>query len=79
MDNQTVEKGIKWIKRAVILKLGKAILKKPAQALGVGAVAAGAGYAAYSFIKNRKKDDLTQIDNIEDNNHEIEGEKKIVI
>jgi len=79
MNNQVVEKGIKWLKRAVVLKAGKAILKKPASALGVGALAAGAGIAAYNFIKKRKKNDLTHIDNIEDNNPEVEGKKKIVV
>ncbi|SKB33862.1 hypothetical protein SAMN05660776_0525 [Salegentibacter holothuriorum] len=79
MNNQVVEKGVKWLKRAVIFKAGKAVLKKPASVLGVGALAAGAGIAAYNFIKKRKKKDLTHIDNIEDNNPEVEGKKKIVI
>jgi len=79
MNNQVVQKGVKWLKRAVILKAGKMILKKPASALGVGAVAAGAGIAAYSFIKKRNKRDLNQIENIENNNPEVEGEKKIVV
>lgn len=80
MNNRAaIQKGMKWLKRAVIFKAGKMIVKKPVSALGVGAVAAGAGIAAYSFLKNRKKNDLTHIDNIEDNNSEVKGEKKIVI
>ena len=79
MNNQAVETGMKWLKRAVILKAGKMIMKKPASFLGVGAVAAGVGFAAYSFLKNRKKNNLTHIDNIEDNNREVKGDKKIVI
>lgn len=79
MNNQVVKKGITWLKRAVIFKAGKMILKKPASALGVGAVAAGAGIAAYSFLKDRKKKDLTRIDDIEKNNPEVEGKKKIVV
>jgi TM2 domain-containing membrane protein YozV len=79
MNNQVVQKGMKWLKRAVILKAGKMILKKPVSALGVGAVAAGVGIAAYSLIKKRKKNDLTHIDNIENNNPEVKGKKKIVV
>jgi hypothetical protein len=79
MNNEVVQTGMKWLKRAVIFKAGKMIMKKPASALGVGAVAAGAGIAVYSLFKKRKKKDLTHIDNIEDNNPEIEGKKKIVI
>ena len=79
MNNEVVEKGLKWLKRAVIFKAGKAILKKPASMLGVGALAAGAGVAAYSLLKKRKKNDLTHIDDIENNNPEVEGKKKIVV
>lgn len=79
MNNQAVEKGMKWLKRVIILKAGKMIMKKPASALGVGAVAAGAGYAAYSFFKRKRKNNLTHIENIEGNNHEVKGDKKIVI
>jgi hypothetical protein len=80
MNSQAViQKGMKWLKRAVILKAGKVIMKKPASALGVGTVAAGAGIAAYSFLKKRKKNDLTHIDNIEDNNPEVKGKKKIIV
>lgn len=79
MNNQVVEKGVKWLKRVIVFKAGKAILKKPAGILGVGALAAGAGIAAYGFLKKRKKNDLTHIDNIEDNNPEVEGKKKIVV
>ncbi len=79
MNNEVVEKGLKWLKRAVIFKAGKAILKKPARMLGVGALAAGAGVAAYSLLKKRKKNDLTHIDDIENNNPEVEGKKKIVV
>ncbi|MBZ9629839.1 hypothetical protein LB465_03530 [Salegentibacter sp. LM13S] len=79
MTNQVVQTGMKWLKRAVIFKAGKMIMKKPASALGVGAVAAGAGIAVYSLFKKRNKKDLTHIDNIEDNNPEIEGKNKIVI
>ncbi|MBZ9728964.1 hypothetical protein LB467_04635 [Salegentibacter sp. JZCK2] len=79
MNNQVVETGLKWLKRAVILKAGKAILKNPASMLGVGVIAAGAGIAAYSLIKKNKKKDLTHIDNIENNNPEVKGDKKIII
>lgn len=79
MNNQGVEKGMKWLKRAVILKAGKMIMKKPASVLGFGALAAGAGYAAFSLINKRKKNDLTHIDNIENNHPEVKGDKKIVV
>lgn len=79
MNNKVVQKGVKWLKRAVILKVGKMILKKPASVVGVGAVAAGVGIAAYSLIKKGKNNDLTRIENIENNNPEIKGKKKIVI
>ncbi|PKD17063.1 hypothetical protein APR41_06410 [Salegentibacter salinarum] len=80
MNNQAaIQKGMKWLKRAVIFKAGKMIMRKPASALGVGALAAGAGIAAYSFIKNSKKNDLTHIDDIENNNPEVKGKKKIIV
>lgn len=73
------EEAIKWIKRFVILKVGKLILKKPASALGIGVLAAGAGYATYSYIKKQQNKAPNQIEDIEDNNSEIAGKKKIVV
>ncbi|MBE7638913.1 hypothetical protein GUB10_01085 [Salegentibacter sp. BLCTC] len=79
MNNQVIEKGIVWLKRAVIYKAGKTILRKPAGVLAVGALAAGAGVAAYSYFKKDHKKNLTHIDDIENNNPEIKGKKKIVV
>ncbi|MBI6118937.1 hypothetical protein [Salegentibacter maritimus] len=79
MNNQVIENGIVWLKRAVIYKAGKIILRKPAGVFAVGALAAGAGVAAYSYFKKDHKKNLTHIDDIENNNPEIEGKKKIVV
>ncbi len=83
MDTSSiVNLGKKYLKGKVALKAGKAVLNKRTGliGLGVGAVA-GAGYLAYTFInKNkRKKPDITYIDDIENNNPEIPGDKKIVV
>lgn len=69
----------KWVARAAALKLGKAAMRKGGViGIGIGAVV-GVGYLAYNFIKKRKDGDLTRIDDINDNNHELKGDKKIVI
>jgi hypothetical protein len=47
--------------------------------LGIGVLAAGAGYATYSFIKKQQNKAPNQIEDIEDNNSEIAGKKKIVV
>ncbi|SHG19578.1 hypothetical protein SAMN05444483_1061 [Salegentibacter echinorum] len=73
------DEAMKWIKRAVILKVGNAILKKPASALGIGVLAAGAGYVTYNLITKQCKKSPNKIEDIENNNPEIAGEKKIVV
>ncbi|MCM4161551.1 hypothetical protein FHG64_11590 [Antarcticibacterium flavum] len=83
MDTSSIiNLGKKYLKGKVALKAGKAVLNKRTGliGLGVGAVA-GAGYLAYSLInKNkRKKADITHIDDIENNNPGIPGDKKIVV
>lgn len=51
--------GGSLLKKAVALRVGKALLTKPVAtaALGIGAVA-GVGYLAYSFFDKRKKKKL---------------------
>lgn len=73
------DEAIEWIKRVVILKVGNAILKKPASAIGIGVIAAGAGYVTYSLIKKQCKKSPNKIEDIENNNPEVAGEKKIVV
>ena len=81
--------GGNLLKKAVALRIGKALLTKPVAiaGLGIGAVA-GVGYLAYSYLDKRKKEKkedetnqehLRRIDDIEDNHHGIDGKKKIVI
>lgn len=81
--------GGNLIKKAVALRIGKALLTKPVAmaGLGIGAVA-GVGYLAYTFFdkrKSEKKEDetkqehLRRIDDIDDNHPEISGDKKIII
>lgn len=82
MDTSTiVNLGKKYLTGKVIAKAGKTLLTKRTGLIGLGiGAAAGAGYFAYSlFSKNKGKKDLTKIENIEDNNHELKGDKKIVI
>jgi len=77
------------LKKAVVARIGKAILTKPVAmaGLGVGAVA-GLGYLAYSYLdkKNKEKKEeearrehISRIDDIDENYHGISGDKKIVI
>lgn len=82
-----VDKGLKWGKSALALKLGKTVIKRGGLfGVGAGAVA-GAGYLAYNFYKKNKAAagekarpaKLKKIDNIDDNYPGIEGDKKIVI
>lgn len=73
------DEAMKWIKRAVILKVGNAILKKPASAIGIGVLAASAGYVTYNLIMKQCKKSPNKIEDIENNNPEIAGEKKIVV
>ncbi len=69
----------KWVARAAALKVGKAAMKRGGViGIGIGAVV-GVGYLAYNFIKKRNDGDLRKIEDIHNNNHEIEGDKKIVI
>ena len=81
--------GGNLLKKAVALRVGKALLTKPVAmaGLGVGAVA-GVGYLAYTFFgkKNKEKKEeearrehLRRIDDIDDNHPGIDGDKKIVI
>lgn len=81
--------GGNLLKKAVVLRIGKALLTKPVAmaGLGVGAVA-GVGYLAYNFLDKRKKEKqeeearrehLRRIDDIDDNHPGISGDKKIVI
>jgi len=81
--------GGSLLKKAVALRIGKALLTKPIAmaGLGVGAVA-GAGYLAYSYFDKRnknkkqkeaKQEHLRRIDDIDDNHPGISGDKKIII
>ncbi len=81
--------GGNLLKKAVALRVGKVLLTKPVAmaGLGIGAVA-GVGYLAYSLIDKKKKEkrnqeardqNLTKIENIDDNYPGIDGDKKIVI
>lgn len=76
-----VELGKKYLKGKVALKAGKYLLSKRVGFVGLGiGAAAGAGYLAYNYFSNRRKyDDITHIDDIDNNNPEIDGDKKIVI
>lgn len=83
-----INKGAKWGKRALALKLGKTAVKRGGLlGVGIGAVA-GAGYLAYNLYENRKKSaaaekarraEIRRIDDIEENHPGIEGDKTIVI
>lgn len=78
--NKLVELGKKYFKGKMALKAGKALLNRRTGFIGLGiGAAAGAGYLAYNLISKRRNNNLTRIDDIEDNNPEIKGEKKIVI
>lgn len=83
MDTSTIVNfGKKYLKGKVALKAGKALLNKRTGLIGLGiGAAAGAGYLAYSLINKdkRRKEDITNIDDIENNNPEIPGDKKIVV
>lgn len=81
--------GGNLLKKAVALRIGKALLTKPVAmaGLGIGAVA-GVGYLAYSFFdkKNKEKkleearrENLRRIDDIDYNHPGIDGDKKIVV
>lgn len=81
--------GGSLLKKAVALRVGKALLTKPVAtaALGIGAVA-GVGYLAYSFFDKKKKEKvekqargeyINRLDDIDDNHPGISGDKKIVI
>lgn len=81
--------GGNLLKKAVALRVGKALLTKPVAMAGLGiGAAAGAGYLAYSFIDKKKKEKqaenarrekIRRIDNIDDNHPGIDGDRKIVI
>lgn len=75
-----VELGKKYLKGKVAIKAGKYLLTRRAGFLGLGiGAAAGAGYLAYNYFSKRKNDNITHIEDIDGNNPEIDGEKKIVI
>ena len=80
MDTSTIaELGKKYLKGKVALKAGKYLLTRRAGFIGLGiGAAAGAGYLAYNYFSNRKNN-ITHIDDIDDNHPEVDGEKKIVI
>lgn len=68
--------GGNLLTKAMALKAGKFIWKKG----GIAGIAImGAGYLAYHLISTRKNYDLTRIDDIEDNDHDVPGKKKIVV
>ncbi len=74
-----VQTAGKWITRALVLKLGRGVIKKGG-VFGIGAgVVLGFGYLAHNFIKNRKKRNLKRIGHLEDTNPEMEGKKRIVV
>lgn len=71
--------GQKFMTRALALKVGRAAVKKGG-VMGIGLAAVfGAGYLAYNLFKKRDTRSLRRIDDIEENNHELEGDKKIVV
>lgn len=74
-----VKTGGKWMTRALVLKLGRGVIKKGG-VLGIGAgVVLGFGYLAHNFIKNRDRRNLKRIGDIENNNPGMEGKKRIVV
>lgn len=74
-----VQAGGKWMTRALALKLGRGIIKKGG-ALGIGAgVVLGFGYLAHNFINNRKRRNKKRIGDIENNNSEVQGNKRIEV
>lgn len=81
--------GGNLLKKAVVLRVGKALLTKPVAmaGLGIGAVA-GVGYLAYSFFDKKSKEKkeeearrehLRRIDDIDENHPGVSGDKKIVV
>lgn len=87
--SKIVTAGGNLLKKAVVLRIGKALLTKPVAmaGLGIGAVA-GVGYLAYNFFDKKKKekeeeqarrDHINRIEDIDDNHLGISGDKKIVI
>lgn len=87
--SKLVALGGNLLKKAVVLRIGKALLTKPVAVagLGIGAVA-GVGYLAYSFFDKRNKEKkeeearhehLRRIDDIDENHPGVSGDKKIVI
>lgn len=83
-----IDKGVKWGKSALALKLGKTVIKRGGFiGIGAGAVA-GAGYLAYNYFEKKKRAaaeekarhaKIRRIDNIDANHPGIEGDNKIVI
>lgn len=78
--NTTFDKGIKWGKRALALKLGKSAIRRGGIAgVGIGAIV-GAGYLAYNLLENRKRrKNLKPIEDISHNNRDAAGQKQIVV
>lgn len=75
-----MDKGMKWGKRALALKLGKtAIRRGGVVGIGIGAVV-GAGYLAYNLIENQKRrKNLKPVEDISRNNRDAAGQKQIVV
>lgn len=87
--SKLVAVGGNLLKKAVVLRVGKALLTKPVAmaGLGIGAVA-GVGYLAYSFFGKKSKEkkeeearreNLRRIDDIDENHPGVSGDKKIVV
>ncbi|QED38786.1 hypothetical protein FK178_14140 [Antarcticibacterium arcticum] len=75
-----MDKGMKWGKRALALKLGKSAIRRGGVVgVGIGAVV-GAGYLAYNFFENRKRrENLKPVEDISQNNRDAAGQKQIVV
>ena len=75
-----MNKGLKWGKRALALKLGKTAIRRGGiMGVGIGAVV-GAGYLAYNFFENRKRrENLKPVEDISRNHPEAKGENQIIV
>ncbi len=75
-----MDKGMKWGKRALALKLGKTVIRRGGVVgIGIGAIV-GAGYLAYNMIENQKRrKNLKPVEDISQNNRDAAGQKQIVV
>lgn len=78
--NEIAQKGQKFLKSALAIKVGKAALKRGGiVGAGLGA-AAGVGYLAYRYFqKNKQEEEHMKTKEVNTLNPDIETEKKIVV